>query len=352
LGDTMEIGDILSSEETLFRNQEVFNPDYIPEQFLFRDGQIRELMFCLKPALSGGRPSSAFIHGEPATGKTTSVRLVFKELMEATSNVVPVYINCHLQSSAFRIFSEMRRAVVGMPAPDTGIPITRVQDDVFSRLGRDHKTLVVCLDDINYLFSAGIADDVLYNILRAHEAYPGVRTAVFAVSTEEVLHKLSSRVRSIFSPVRVNFPPYSTLETYEILCSRRDCGIYPDVISDDLLRNISSRTKDLRYGIELLKQVVLTAESDASKVITEEHVEKAIRSMEPPEASNDKMLLLSLVRENQPMESGKLFTMVSERREMSYTGFYRMLKKLEAGGFVEIESATKARGRTSIIRAK
>lgn len=32
-------------DETLFRDTEVFDIDYIPEQFSFRDGQMRELTF-------------------------------------------------------------------------------------------------------------------------------------------------------------------------------------------------------------------------------------------------------------------------------------------------------------------
>lgn len=351
----MDIANLLSSDETLFRNDEVFNPDHVPDQFMHRDGELRELSMALKPAMRGARPSSVFVIGNPATGKTTSVRLVFSKLRAQTSKIIPVVINCHLNSSAFKIFSEIRKAVLGMPAPDTGVPITKVQDEIFNRLLRDGKTLVVCLDDINYLFASGIADDVLYSILRAHEAHPGVKTSVFAISTEEVLHKLDNRVRSIFSPVRIEFRPYSSQQVYEILNGRRDAGLYPGVLSDALLKRITAMTTDLRFGIELFKQSILVAESDASKKVLASHVEKAIGSMQIPEASDDKMVVLSLVRDIGPVESGKLFSEVKERRDMSYSSFYRMLRKLEAGNFIEIEQAASkrgTRGRTSIITAK
>lgn len=348
----MKPSEILSSEETLFRNQEVFNPGYIPDQFRFRESQIKEMTYCLRPAISGGRPSSAFIIGDPATGKTTSVRIIFDQLRESTNKVIPVYVNCHLRSSAYKIISEIRKAVIGFYPPDTGIPITRVQDEVFQELAEKGKSLVVCLDDINYLFSNDMADDVLYTLLRAHESYPGVRTCVFAVSTEEVLHRLDQRVRSIFSPVRVEFPSYGSGEVFEILKARRDHGLYPGVLKDPLLKRIASLSKDLRFGIELVKQSALTAEADASKRVTSGHVEKAVKSLKPPEASNEKMVVLSLVREKGPIESGKLFSLAKEHVDISYTSFYRMLKKLQAGGFLEIESVAKDRGRTSLIRAK
>jgi len=350
----MDVSDMLEAEETLFRNQEVFDPDYTPEQFEFRDSQMKEMAFCLKPALRKARPSSAFIVGQPATGKTTSVKLVFQQLKEASSAIIPVYVNCHLQSSAYKIFSEIRKAVMGMPPPDSGVPLTKVQDEVFGELADTKKSLVVCLDEINYLLANGTADEILYTILRAHEVYPGAKTAVFAISTEDVIHAFSDRVRSIFSPVRIEFKPYSGQEIIEILRFRRDMGLCPNVLSNALLDTIASKTRDLRFGIELMKQSAMTAESDASKKILPRHVEKAEKSIQPPEASRDKMVVLSLVRERKEIESGELFEKVGGRLDISYTTFYRMLKKLEAGGFLEIESvaAKDGIGRTSRIRAK
>jgi len=349
-----EIRNLLGSEETLFSNSEVFNPDHIPEQFMFRDSQIKELTFALKPAMSGGRPTNTFLIGNPATGKTTSIRLVFEQLAEATQKIIPVYINCHLNSSAFKIFSEIRKAVLGMPAPDTGIPITRVRDEVFSKLAKDGKALVVALDDINYLFASGIADDVLYSILRCHESVSGAIASVFAISTEDVLHKLDDRVRSIFSPVRIDYHPYGSDEIFDILQARCEAGLYPDVLRPGLLRKITERTKDLRHGIELVKQSAIAAEADASRSIEERHVEKVMKSMQPPEASEDKVLILSIARNQGPVESGKLFSLVKEQREISYTSFYRILKKLESGRFIEIEHVASSRGvkgRTSVIKA-
>ncbi len=350
----MDFSRILGSDETLFRNIEVFNPDYIPDQFLFRDSQVKEMIHCLRPAMQNGRPASAFIVGRPATGKTTAARLVMKQLAESTSKVVPVYINCHLQSSQFKILSEIRKAVMGMPAPDTGIPLTRVQDEVFGRLANDGKVLAVCLDEAGYLFSSGIANESMYNILRAHESYPGVKTCIFAISTQEFVHKLDDKVRSIFSPVRIEFSPYSTTEVFSILKGRCDAGLYPGVLQEKLLRKMASNVRDLRFGIELLRQSVMAAESDASRSVRDTHIEKAMGSMEVPETSSDKSLVLSIIRKHGPIESGKLFSMVQEQSGASYSGFYRMLKKLEAGNFIEIEQSvsSKSRGRTSIISAK
>ena len=44
---------LLMWDETLFRDPEVFEIDYIPEQFNHRDAQIRELAFQVRPGLRG-----------------------------------------------------------------------------------------------------------------------------------------------------------------------------------------------------------------------------------------------------------------------------------------------------------
>ena len=47
---------LLNWDETLFRDPEVFDPDFVPEQFNFREAQMRELAFQLRPGLRGRAP--------------------------------------------------------------------------------------------------------------------------------------------------------------------------------------------------------------------------------------------------------------------------------------------------------
>jgi len=84
---------LLMWDETLFRDPEVLEIDYVPEQFEFRDAQMRELAFQIRPGLRGGRPLNTICKGLPGTGKTTSIRKLFAEIEESTKKLVPVYIN-------------------------------------------------------------------------------------------------------------------------------------------------------------------------------------------------------------------------------------------------------------------
>lgn len=59
----MGIDDILLHDETIFRNLHAFDPDYIPENFRYRDSQMEALAVCIRPALMGGRPINAVVLG-------------------------------------------------------------------------------------------------------------------------------------------------------------------------------------------------------------------------------------------------------------------------------------------------
>ena len=52
----MSIDDRLLFDETIFRDIDAFNPDYVPQNYLHRESQMEALAICLRPALIGGRP--------------------------------------------------------------------------------------------------------------------------------------------------------------------------------------------------------------------------------------------------------------------------------------------------------
>ena len=57
----MGIEDILMYDETLFQDINAFDPDYMPPNYNFRDTQMEAMAIAIRPAMKGGRPSSAMI---------------------------------------------------------------------------------------------------------------------------------------------------------------------------------------------------------------------------------------------------------------------------------------------------
>lgn len=341
----------LKADQTLFRDEEIFEPSHVPEDFLFREAEMKELAGALKPALRGSKPSNMFIFGRPATGKTTAVRVLFKELMKNTSKAIAVHINCHIYNSEYRILGEIHKRLFGFVPPETGLPVTALYDKVFKRLQRENKVLVIVLDDLSFT-EIKTANEILYDLCRAHEAYP-VRVGVWCISVQNELHRLEDKVRSTLLSNLTEFRPYNEGQMRDILLARADAGLFPGVINKKTVGEIASYASDLRHGLEIMRKTVNIAESDNSTQVKEKHMEKAVKSFEPPVSSliiDDEKILLDLLKKSH--ESGELFEKYQKITAASYSKFYRMLQKLKKERKIVIQHVEKQQGRTSKIMLK
>ena len=232
----MAIEDILMGDETLFQNINAFNPDYMPENFNFRDSQMEGMAMCIRPAIQGGRPTNSVIMGSCATGKTTALKKVFELVEHTTDKVVCCYINCQLHTTRFGIFSQIHKKLFGHQPPETGVPFSRVYEKVMNKLSADNKALVVAFDDVNYLFQTQHANKIFYDILRAYEEFEGVRTGIFAILSDlEFRYALDKNVNTVFIPQDITFQPYTYSEIFSILQDRARAGFYHGVISDEII---------------------------------------------------------------------------------------------------------------------
>jgi archaeal cell division control protein 6 len=338
----MSIDDILLYDETIFKNIDVFNPDYIPENFKYRESQMEALALCLRPAIRGGRPVNALILGSCATGKTTAVKKIFEMVENTSDKIICVYVNCQLNTTRFNIFSQIYNKIFGHMPPETGVPFSRIYQSIMQELVQEKKSLIVALDDVNYLFHSKNANKIFYDILRAHEVFSGARTGLFAILSDiEFRYVLDKNVSSIFIPQEIVFEPYNRDEIGNILKERVNIGFYPDVISDDLLAEIKEQTiskGDLRVGIDLLRISGNLAEAEASRSIKKSHLKDALKNTVSISlthtlkslSDDEKTMLESILTSNSDrLVSGQLYEVFSEKTNSSYASFNRILSKLE-----------------------
>ena len=356
---------LLMWDESLFRDPEVFEIDYVPDQFEFRDTQMRELAFQIRPGLRGGRPLNTICKGLPGTGKTTSIRKLFSEIEDTTKKLLPVHINCQIDNTKFAILSQIYRKLSGHLPPASGTSFKQVFDAVARMLIKDEIVLLVALDDANYLLYEGEINRVLYTLLRSHETYEGTRIGVIVIISDmdvDISRAVDARVSSVFRPTELYFPPYGQAEVHEILKARVLQGFFPGVLSDELLDLVVLQTLkagDLRVGIDILKRAALNAERDARRQITPDDINRAydvsrflhlthtIRML-----SDEERQVLRACAENtlegKEMHAGGVYKSVHEKIGIGYTRFYEIVKKMEAVRLLDLHYR-EGRGRTTVI---
>jgi ORC complex protein Cdc6/Orc1 len=356
---------LLMWDESLFRDPEVFEIDYVPEQFEFRDTQMQELAFQIRPGIRGGRPLNTICKGLPGSGKTTSIKKLFQEVEETTKKLVPVHINCQIDNTKFAILSQIYRKLSGHLPPASGTSFKQVFDAVARMLLKDECVLLVALDDANYLLYENELNKVLYTLLRAHETYEGLRIGVIVIISDpdvDLSRAIDARVSSVFRPTEIYFPPYGNAEVQEIMKARVMQGFFNNVISDEMLGLVVEQTLksgDLRVGIDLLKRAALNAERATRRSIEREdicgayevskylHLEYTIKTLKDEE----RKILAGLARASTSdggMNAGEVYKTIKETVPVGYTRFYEIIKKMDAMRLVNLQYR-EGKGRTRVI---
>jgi len=357
----MKISEMLSDEETLFKDESVFTPTYLPDKFNHRDTQLASIVMALKPGLRGSGPLNTLIYGPPGTGKTTAVKYAFKELSESTNKLIPVYINCEDNNTPFGVFARIHEAVYGFSPPDTGKPLESVKESVFRKLSKEKKSIVIALDEIDQLFVRKNVDKILIDLLKSHSTYGYDKIGVFGIMIDDrFMADLDMKARSVFNPERIHFQPYRKEEIKDILSIRVKYGLYDSVLSNVLLDYIVDKTfsqGDLRVGLDLIRRSAYLAEKEASRKIKKEHIEKAFGEM--PKNINLKNTidsldksekqLLSFITSTMETGSGRIFEKYSRQNDLGIKKYNEIIDKLEKYKIIDTQYKTGERGRSRDI---
>ncbi|MEF8781387.1 MAG: ORC1-type DNA replication protein [Haloferacaceae archaeon] len=364
MGDGNDDG-MLSWDESVFRDEHVFEIDYVPETFKHRESQLESLKYALRPAVRGSRPLNTMVRGPPGTGKTTAVQKLFDEL-RAQTEVRTVHVNCQVDSTRYAVFSRLFETIFDYEPPSSGVSFKKLFRQVAERLVDEDEVLVVALDDVNYLFYENEASDALYSLLRAHEAQSGAKIGVILVSSDldlDVVEELDSRVQSVFRPEEVYFPVYGVDEIYDILRERAKRGFHDGVVDRSELERVAELTGgsgDLRVGIDLLRRAGLQAEMRASRKISTEDVEEAFDKSKYVHLSrslrglaDSERTLLSVVAEHEGKQAGEVYEAFHDRTDLGYTRYSEIVNKLDQLNLIDAEYAdVDGRGRSRSLELR
>ena len=224
------------------------------------------------------------------TGKTLVTKYVGMEL-EKTSNQTPnqtkiIYINCKMKKTSdteYRLVAELSR-LLGQDVPVTGLPTEQIYRTFFSLLDSKNWVIIIILDEVDALVKK-TGDDFLYNFTRINQDLKRAKVSIIGITNDlQFIDILDPRVKSSLGEEEILFPPYNALELQDILKHRAELGIYPNVLSEEVIPKCAALAAqehgDARRALDLLRVAGEIAERQNEQKITEKHVNLALEKID------------------------------------------------------------------------
>jgi cell division control protein 6 len=224
-------------------NEEALTEAFIPTRLLHREGQIRELERCLKPALNNRSVENIFLMGTSGTGKTT----ITKWILENYFKEISAYVNCWKYRTTHEVLKEI---LLKLQVPVHGRESTGELTKSLEKIVKKRK-VIVCLDEVDRLDDF----DLLY--LLARSGY-----GLILISTRcHILANLTTRIRGSLALTEIEFPSYKADELYDII---RDCVEYafrPGSLRNEFIKLAAVAAQgDARSGLEIVRRAEKKAE--------------------------------------------------------------------------------------------
>jgi orc1/cdc6 family replication initiation protein len=264
----------MEGENNIIRNVQVLEEAFIPGRIVHRDGQLRALEACLRPALRGQNPRDAFLWGRPGTGKTCIARHLAQEL-KREAGARSAYVNCWEAPSRFSVlFGILEELGLSLSVHRKGTPLDELLDML--RKGLEKERLIVIMDEVDRL------DDerIVYDLANS----PNLCLIMIA-NQETALQGLDARTRSrLSSAENIAFPEYSGQEILDILKDRRELGLVPGVMNNSQLEKIALRSKgDARFAIGIMRAAAQGAEGQDMDKVPDSLLDKALEGAGLPD---------------------------------------------------------------------
>ncbi len=279
------------SSRTLFKNKDVLQAGYDPENIEFRDKQTDQVANVLAPALMGQKTSNLFIYGKTGTGKTLIVRHVEKNLKKRAiidnDKLRIEYINCKFKKQAdteYRLLATLIEKLGGK-IPATGLPTDQVYQRFLNVLeGLDQKVLIIVLDEIDQIVKK-ISGEFLYNLTRINSELPRKLVTIVGISNDlRFLDDIDPRVKSSLGEEEIVFPPYDAIQLKEILNKRANEAFKDGVVDVGAIAKCAAFAArehgDARRALDLLRVAGEIAERLGDKKITIKHIDEANAQIE------------------------------------------------------------------------
>jgi len=296
---------------SVFKNESILSPDFLPSMLPFRETQVGRIAGNLESAVDGSRGQNTFVFGPPGIGKTATVRFVFRQFEDEYPSMKTIYVNCWDCNTSIAVMSRITNDL-GMFVPRRGLGKDEIADKFREAVGKSRGGVVVCLDEVDQLINK--EPGALYSLIRLS----GQRqiTLVMISNDPHVMSKLEDRVTSSLSAEEVEFKPYNIDEMKSILSERSKLAFsaFESAAIMVAANHAIQKGGDVRVGLQCLQKAGRLAEKGGDPKLAARHlrdVVSVVKEAKPQivmkKLSNHEKSILDIVNRKSSISFGDLF---------------------------------------------
>ena len=364
------------SYRSVFRDESMLLPEYLPHQIPHRDSQLRMLELYFQSVVQNASKASqnVLISGPVGSGKTLLAKKLGESLQKKGSlygNLVKMlHVNCRIERSLQAIMVKALKSL-GQSYPSRGYSFEELLTALVEELKNSRMHLVIAFDEVDSLITAD--PSALYTITRLREVAQGrqVFSSLLISKTTDYLKAVDLSTLSSLQWNEIKLDPYASEELMNIITSRSEA--FNDGCLDEstmqLAADIASQFGDARYALDLVYRAGKLADASESSRILPEHVRSAKASL-PPQFSKEELSYLSrhqrliLMSVSALLKKGdssyvtigeveKSYSALCENMGVSpnhHTQVWSDVNELARKGIIETQLSGKGmRGRTTLI---
>ena len=276
------LSDNLLEESRIFKDEQILNPEYLPELLPHRETQIQQIANNLSPASKSRNPQNMFIFGKPGIGKTASVKFVFRQFEEYSERAKTVYINTWDYNTSYAILTKLILELEFF-VQRRGLSKDEVIEKLIEALKKTKKSLIVCLDEVDQLIKKD--ESALYDLLRLNQYVDNPIGLVLITNYRNILMNVEPRIKSSLDTEEIEFKPYTIQEMKDILKERCKNAFKLGVMEEGVILLCSNHAVnkggDVRVGLECLRKAARISERENSNKISVNHVKKILKEAGP-----------------------------------------------------------------------